>query len=172
MTDPTNPQVPEEPAVPPVEPVATPEVPAYTAPAEPVATPYTAPAEPVAPAYVAPAEPVVAPAAAADAPAAAPVYAPAAAGPKQALSLTSFIVGLAALVFAWITGLGTLAAIAAIVLGFIAKSREKDAPRWMWLVGIITGFVALLLSLILVAVTVILPLIFLASVRDYVPNVG
>ena len=74
--------------------------------------------------------------------------------------------------FSWVTGLGTLAAIAAIVLGFIAKSREKDAPRWMWLVGIITGFVALFVSIVVIAVAVILPLIFLASVRDYVPNVG
>ena len=153
MTDPTTPQVPEEPAVPPVEPVAAPEVPAYTAPAEPVATPYTAPAEPAAPAYVAPA---------AAAPAA-PAYAPApAAGPKQGLSLTSFILGLASLVFSWVTGLGFLAALAAVIIGFIAKGREKEAPRWMWLVGIITGFVALFIALI-VTIFWIIALVTLSS---------
>jgi hypothetical protein len=95
---------------------------------------------------------------------AAPVYAPAAAGPKQALSLTSFILGLAGLVFSWIPFLGFLASLAAIIIGFISRKREPAAPRWMSLVGIIAGFVAIVLSIILTIVIFIVPLIFAASV--------
>ena len=98
----------------------------------------------VTPPPPAPEEPATPPAAPA-----APAYAPApAAGPKQGLSLTSFILGLAALVFSWALGFGLLVAIAAVILGFLGKSKEPQAPRWMWLVGIITGFVAIFIALI------------------------
>jgi hypothetical protein len=70
------------------------------------------------------------------------------AGPKQGLSLTSFILGLAGLVFSWVPILGFLASVAAVVIGFIAKAKEPAAPKWMWLVGIIAGFVAVVISLI------------------------
>lgn len=70
------------------------------------------------------------------------------AGPKQGLSLTSFILGLAGLVFSWVPILGFLASLAAIIIGFIAKGKEPGAPKWMWLVGVITGFVAVVISLI------------------------
>jgi len=80
---------------------------------------------------------------------AAPAYAPApAAGPKQGLSLTSFILGLAGLVFSWALGFGFLVALAAVILGFLGKSKEPQAPKWMWLVGIITGFVAIFIALL------------------------
>jgi hypothetical protein len=82
-------------------------------------------------------------------PPASPYVAPiAAAGPKQGLSLTSFILGLAGLVFSWVPILGFLASVAAIVIGFIAKSKEPAAPKWMWIVGVIAGFVAVVISLI------------------------
>lgn len=97
-------------------------------------------------------------------PPAAPAPAPVAAGPKQALSLTSFILGLAGLVFSWVPVLGFLASLAAIILGFIGRKREPAAPAWMSLVGIIAGFVAIVLSIILTIVILILPLIFAASV--------
>jgi hypothetical protein len=100
--------------------------------------------DPIAP------EPTPAPAAPA-----APAYAPVAAGPKQALSLTSFILGLAGLVFSWVPVLGFLASLAAIIIGFIAKGKEPAAPRWMWLVGIIAGFVAIFISIIVIAVFII-----------------
>jgi len=97
-------------------------------------------------------------------PPAAPAPAPVAAGPKQTLSLTSFILGLAGLVFSWIPVLGFLASLAAIILGFIGRKREPAAPKWMSLVGIIAGFVAIVLSILLTILIVILPLILAASV--------
>ena len=82
-------------------------------------------------------------------PPASPYVAPApGAGPKQGLSLASFILGLVGLVFSWVPILGFLAAVAAVILGFIAKAKEKQAPKWMWIVGVIAGFVAVVISLI------------------------
>ena len=105
-----------------------------------VTPPPPTPEQPATP----PAAPVTPPAAPA-----APAYAPApAAGPKQGLSLTSFILGLAALVFSWALGFGLLVAIAAVILGFLGKSKEPQAPKWMWLVGIIAGFVAIFIALL------------------------
>ena len=80
--------------------------------------------------------------------------APAAAGPKQGLSLTSFILGLAGVVFSWIFILGLLVSAAAIVLGFIAKGKEPGAPKWMWLVGLIAGAVGALIGLLVLIFTI------------------
>ncbi len=87
------------------------------------------------------------------------------AGPKQGLSLTSFIVGLAGLlILSWIPILGLLAGIAAVVLGFMAKGREPGAPQWMWIVGVIAGFVTILLNLIFSFLFLILPIMLIGSV--------
>jgi hypothetical protein len=86
--------------------------------------------------------------------------------PKQALSLTSFIVGLAALVvLLWIPFLNVIAALAAVILAFIAKAREPQAPRWMWVVGMVAGFVALAIALIYTALVIVG--IALAASGDY-----
>jgi hypothetical protein len=97
-----------------------------------------------------------------------PPAAPVAAGPKQALSLTSFITGLASVVFCWVPVLGFLASIAAIVLGFIGKAKEPGAPKWMWLIGIIAGFVGIVLGFLVL----VLPLILFASLMASVPNIS
>jgi hypothetical protein len=71
--------------------------------------------------------------------------------PKQSLSLTSFILGLAGLLFAWIPVVGIfgfLASVGAVVTGFLGRAKEPQAPKWMWLIGIIAGFVAIGISII------------------------
>ncbi|MCU1471589.1 MAG: hypothetical protein JWQ39_2738 [Glaciihabitans sp.] len=92
---------------------------------------------------------------AASVPPAAPVYAPAPAGPKQALSLTSFIVGLAGFVFGWVPFFGFIVGIAAVILGIIARKKEPAAPKWMWIVGIIAGAVGALTGLIVVILFIV-----------------
>lgn len=80
-----------------------------------------------------------------------PYVAPAAAGPKQGLSLTSFITGLGAFVFSWIPivgFLGFVAGIVAVITGFMAKGKEPAAPKWMWIVGLIAGFIGIAISLV------------------------
>ena len=104
-------------------------------------TPPPAPEPVVPPAPAAPASPYAAPAA----------YGAPVAGPKQTLSLTSFILGIAGMVFSWVPFLGFLASLAAIIIGFIARKREPGAPKWMSLIGIILGFVAIVIGIIVIA---------------------
>jgi hypothetical protein len=91
------------------------------------------------------------------------------AAPKQSLSLTSFILGLAGLIFSWvpIVGiLGFLASVGAVVTGFLGKAKEPQAPKWMWLIGIIAGFVAIGIGLILLIVFIVAVVTF-GSQIDY-----
>ena len=81
-------------------------------------------------------------------PPAAPAPAPVAAGPKQALSLTSFILGLASVVFTWVPVLGFLAGLAAIITSVMSRKREPAAPSWMRLIGLIAGIVGIVLGII------------------------
>jgi hypothetical protein len=60
------------------------------------------------------------------------------------LSLVGGIVGIV-LTFAW--GVGFLFGVAAIVLGFIGRSKEPRA-KGFWLTGIILGFVSVLIAII------------------------
>jgi hypothetical protein len=82
-------------------------------------------------------------------------YAAPAAGPKQALSLTSFIIGIAAFLFGLVPFFGFILSLAAIIIGFIARKKETAAPKWMSLVGIIAGFVALVVGLIVVILFIV-----------------
>jgi hypothetical protein len=94
-----------------------------------------------------------------------PAGAPAA-GPKQGLSLTSFILGIAGIVFSWVPVLGFLASLAAIILGFIGRKNEPAAPKWMALVGIILGFVAIVIGLIVVILWIV-AIVASASLGSY-----
>jgi Na+-driven multidrug efflux pump len=99
---------------------------------------------------------------------AAPAYAaaPAAAGPKQTLSLVGFILGIGSVVFAWTFFLGVGAGIAAIIVSRKGRKEEPGAPKWMSQVGIITGIVGIILGVIfgiISLVSILLPLIFLGS---------
>jgi len=88
-------------------------------------------------------------------------------GPKQGLSLTSFITGLAGLIiFSWIPVLGFLVPLAAVIIGFIAKGKEPGAPKWMWLVGIISGFVGIVVGIIFMLAWLLPLLIFGAAMSD------
>lgn len=95
-------------------------------------------------------------------PPAAPAPAPAAAGPKQALSLTGFILGLVGLVFSWVPVFGFLAALAAVIISVMARKREPGAPQWMKLVGLIAGIVGLVIAVI-VGIFWIIGLVFLGA---------
>ncbi|MCU1523578.1 MAG: hypothetical protein JWO18_472 [Microbacteriaceae bacterium] len=102
------------------------------------------------------------------APPASPYVAPAA-GPKQALSLTSFILGLVGFIFSWIPFVGIigfLAGVAAVILGFIAKNKEPAAPRWMWIVGVIAGFVAIAISIVYLIIIIIIAVGAASSVSN------
>ena len=113
----------------------------------------TAPAAPSSP-YAAPTSPYAAPSA----------YSTPAAGPKQVLSLTSFILGIVGMLFSWIPFLGFLASLAAIIIGFIARKREPAAPKWMSLIGIILGFVAIVIGIVVI---ILLVVSFALSVNGY-----
>ncbi|MEO7005756.1 MAG: hypothetical protein ABI275_08590 [Terrimesophilobacter sp.] len=152
-TPPTNP--PPGPGAPPDGPPLSGDVRGEARGDVPGATPYGARAEGAVPAGAVPAG-------------AGPGYGAVTPGPKQTLSLTSFIVGLGSLVFCWVPVLGFVGAIAAVIIGFIAKGREPLAPKWMWLVGIITGFVAILLSL-LILIPLLLLIAFGAAVTSGIP---
>ena len=92
--------------------------------------------------------------------------APAAAGPKQTLSLVGFILGIASVVFC-ATGLIAIAAgIAAIIVSNKGKKQEPGAPSWMHLVGLIAGIAGIVLGLIVgisILASVIIPLLVVGS---------
>ena len=58
--------------------------------------------------------------------------------------------------------------VAAIVIGFIARRKEPAAPKWMWLVGIVSGFAAALLS-VLFLVPFLLFLAFGSTITTNIP---
>ncbi|HEU0206846.1 MAG TPA: hypothetical protein VFQ74_09190 [Pseudolysinimonas sp.] len=105
---------------------------------------------------------------------AAPAYAAApAAGPKQTLSIVGFILGICSVVFAWTFFLGLGAGIAAIIVSRKARKDEPAAPKWMPQVGIITGIVGIILSVLLGIVylaSFIIPLLILGSYGSVVSN--
>ncbi|QEE60654.1 DUF4190 domain-containing protein [Salinibacterium sp. dk2585] len=84
--------------------------------------------------------------------------APAGGAPKKApvLSIIALIAGILGLLGSWIgifsiLGLiGVILPIAAIILGFLGKSKEPQASKGLWLTGIITGFIGLAITVLLV----------------------
>lgn len=101
---------------------------------------------------------------------AAPGGQPGAAPAKKApvLSIVSLITGIlgvlgSAIGFLSLFGLvGVILPIAAIITGFLGKSKEAHA-KGMWLTGLITGFVGLALTLLFV----LLSTLFFASLAEY-----
>jgi hypothetical protein len=165
-------------AIPPVEPPpVTPPVP----PAAPATPPPPAAAGPVAPAPLPPvaqparpdpyAQPGTTPQYAP--PGSAPpaygaqgyAYAPAAAAPPQGLALGSMITGIGAVLLSF-AGVGLPPAVAAVILGHVAQRRQPYA-RPLWLTGLITGYVALGISLIWVLFVVVAIIVGIASDSYY-----
>ncbi len=129
------------PPVPPVAPPVPPVAPGYGAPQQPYGQQPQQPygQQPPAPGYGQPAYGQPAPGYAQ------PYAQPAAKSPiLSILSLVGGVVGIV-LTFAW--GIGFLFGVAAIVLGFIGRSKEPHA-KGFWLTGIILGFVSVAIAII------------------------
>lgn len=69
-------------------------------------------------------------------------------GAKKGLSLTAFILGIASVVLFIFSWFAAVIGLVAVILGFIGRSKEPGAPRWMWLLGIILGFVGIVIGVI------------------------
>lgn len=86
--------------------------------------------------------------------------APAAAGPKQTLSIVGFILGIASVVFC-ATGIVAIGAgIAAIIVSQKGKKTEPGAPSWMHTVGVITGIAGIVLGVVVGLLVIGLPILF------------
>ena len=96
-----------------------------------------------------------------------PAGAPAPAGPKQTMSILGFVLGLGSVVvLSWTGIIGIAAGIAAIIVSNKAKKSEPGAPSWMHTVGVITGIVGIVLSLIFGLIwvaSIVLPLVLIGT---------
>ncbi len=78
-------------------------------------------------------------------------YQPAPAAPSKTLSIISMVAGIVGILSSGFFG---LAAIAAVVLGFMGKKREGEPAKGFWLTGIITGFVGIAIMVIVLGVII------------------
>ncbi|GAB3610993.1 hypothetical protein GCM10027414_31190 [Humibacter ginsengiterrae] len=149
----SDPNAPQDPAGSPQQPPAPqPAAPQPAAPQQPAPPQYGAPQQPAAPQYGAPQAPQY------GQPYAAPVQ------KSPILSILSLIGGIVGIIGSFFY-FGGLFAIAAVILGFIGRSREPQA-KGFWLTGIILGFVAIALEIIVIIVLVAI----LASVGSSLNN--
>ena len=82
------------------------------------------------------------------------------------LSILSLIFGiLGVLGSLFLFGTGFLPGLAAVILGFLGRRREPQASKGLWLTGIILGFVA-----IAVAIIVIIGIVALAAIGAANPS--
>lgn len=78
-------------------------------------------------------------------------YQPAPAAPSKTLSIISMVAGIVGILSSGFFG---LAAIAAVVLGFMGKKREGEPAKGFWLTGIITGFVGIAIMVIVLGIII------------------
>jgi len=121
------------PAVPPVPPAPV---------TPPAASPYAPPADAAAPSY--PTAPPTYTPAPPQAPYGQAPYVGSPAGPARGLSITSMILGIVGILFG---GFGLLISIAAVITGHLGQRRQPYAKPF-WLTGIITGYVGILIGLV------------------------
>ncbi len=80
--------------------------------------------------------------------------------PNNTLALTSMILGIAAIVLAFIWGIGVIPGIVAVILGHIGMGQIKSSGgtqggNGMALAGLITGYIAIGIAVIYVVVIVL-----------------
>ena len=68
---------------------------------------------------------------------------------SQTLSILSMVFGILGVLGSLLYGIGFLPGLAGVILGFIARRREP-ASKPFWLTGIITGFVGIAISVVVV----------------------
>ena len=91
-------------------------------------------------------------------------YGPYVPQPPQGLSITSMVLGIVGLLFAF-GGFGLLLNIAAVITGHMASKRQVYA-KGFWLTGIITGYVGLAISLLvglIILASILIPLFVLSN---------
>jgi|SRR5689334_9903593 hypothetical protein len=103
--------------------------------------------------------------------AATPPAAPAAAGPKQTLSIVGFILGIASIVFAFpVPLLGLAGGIAGLIVSRKGKRDEPGAPSWMHTLGFVLSIIGLVLSVIggiIWILSFVLPFLLIGSAGSY-----
>jgi hypothetical protein len=88
-------------------------------------------------------------------------------GKSPILSILSMIGGILG-VLAGVVGSGLLFSVAGVVLGHIGQRKEPEA-KGFWLTGLITGYVGVLLNLIVLGIWIALWILFATSgeMRDF-----
>ena len=82
-------------------------------------------------------------------------YTPAPAGPKNGLGIAALVVAIVGLVFCWTVVGGVILGVAAVVLGFVARTRVKRGEATnggIAVGGIALGFLAIIVSLAFIAI--------------------
>ena len=82
-------------------------------------------------------------------------YTPPPTGPKNGLGIAALVVAIIALVFCWTVVGGIILGVAAVVLGFVGRSRVKRGEATnggVAIAGIVLGFLALIASLAFIAI--------------------
>lgn len=162
-----------KPSVPPIPvPPVTSTAPVAPIEAAPVLPPAPAPAVPAVPAVPAPAPAAptgYAPPTALPAAPTSPYQAPASGygmqpTPAQGLSIASLVCGLSGL-FLSIFALGFLPAVAAVITGHLAAKRQPLAKGY-WLTGLISGYIGIVISVLIVLFWVFFLLIVGISARQ------
>jgi len=69
------------------------------------------------------------------------------ASPSKGLAITSLLVGFVAMVVSWLSIIGMLVSVLAVVLGIIARRRSQ--AQVVSIIGIVTGTIGLVISIYL-----------------------
>jgi len=83
-----------------------------------------------------------------------------AAPPPRGLSITSMVLGIVGFVGSWIYGIGLFPAIAAVIIGFIARKRQPQG-KGFWLTGLITGWVGIAICILWIVGLILLFTVFI-----------